>query len=194
MEQGTTTIPSRWRYLLGLLFALGGVFGFVVLLVNTVSPDLRIVMPRSHQIEMGKGNYTLFYEYRSEINGQVYSSEIEVPGIRVAVISPDGAGVELAQLTMNENYKIGGRLGYSVLEFQVEKDGIYTIVGGFPDGTTGTDIVMAIGKKDPGSVLFATLSLLGGLIVASVLVIGTLMTRRPTRPLTKPVAVDVTAS
>lgn len=192
MEQRTITIPSKWRYLLSALFAIGGVFGFVVLLISNISPDLRIVMPGTHLVEMGKGSYTLFYEYRSELNGQVFSSDVTVPGIRVVVISPDDTGVELTQPDVNENYDFDGRSGYSVLEFQIEEDGIYTVAGGFPEGTIGTDIVMAIGKTDAGSLLFAILSLVGGVLVASVLTISTFIGRQPPRPRTTPVAVDVT--
>ena len=104
MEQGTIKLPSRWRYLLGVLIAEGGITRFAALLINNINPDLLIVMPGSYQVEMDNGSYTLFYEYQSEINGQVYSSDIDVPGIRIAVISSEGVGVELTQPTDNKSY------------------------------------------------------------------------------------------
>ena len=193
MEQRSIVIPSRWRYLLGALFAAGGIFGFVVLLISNISPDLRIVMPGTHLVEMDKGSYTLFYEYRSEINGQVFSSDVTVPGIRVAVISPDDAGVELTQPETNKNYEFDGRAGYSVLKFEIEEDAIYTVAGGFPEDTIGSDIVMAIGKTNSGSLLFAIISLVGGLLVALVLVISGFNGRGTASSRTTPVAMDVTS-
>ena len=45
---------------MGALFAVAEIAGFVVLLVSNTNPDLRIVLPGSHQLELEKGSYTLF--------------------------------------------------------------------------------------------------------------------------------------
>ena len=39
---------------MGALFAAAGIAGFVVLLVSNTNPDLRIVLPGSHQLELEK--------------------------------------------------------------------------------------------------------------------------------------------
>ena len=126
-------------------------------------------MPGSYQVEMTKGSYTLFDEYQSEVNGQAYSSDFDVPGIRVALISSEDVRVELNQPTSNKSYEIGGRSGYSVLNLQIDSSGIYTVVGGYPDRGAGVDIVMAIGKEHSGSLFLAILSLLGGLGIGAAL-------------------------
>jgi hypothetical protein len=178
--------------LLGVLIAAVGITGFAFLLINNFNPDLRIVIPGSYQVEMTKGSYTLFDEYRSEINGQVYSSDFDVPGIRVAVISSEDVGVELNQPTSNKSYEIGGRSGYSVLNFQIDSSGIYTVVGGYPDRGAGVEIVMAIGKDNSGSLFLAILSLLGGLGIGAALFVHTFMKRRDIGPDAGPVVTNVT--
>ena len=149
-------------------------------------------MPGSYQVEMTQGSYTLFYEYQSEINGQVYSSDFDVPGIRVAGISSEDVGVELNQPTSNKSYDIGGRSGYSVLNYQIDSSGIYTVVGGYPDRGAGVDIVMAIGKVNSSSLILAILSLPGGLGIGAALFVHTLMNRRDIGPDAGPVATNVT--
>ena len=60
MELEERKIPSGWWYVVGALFAVAGIAGFVVLLVSNTNPDLRIVLPGSHQLELEKGSHTLF--------------------------------------------------------------------------------------------------------------------------------------
>jgi hypothetical protein len=180
--------------LVGVLIAAGGMTGFAVVLINNINPNLRIGMPGSYQVEMTGGSYTLFYKYQSEINGQVYSSNIDVPGIQIAVISSEDVGVELSQPTANKSYEIGGRSGYSVLNNQIDSSGIYTAAGGYPDRSVSTDIVMAMGKNNSGSLFLAILSLLGGLGIGAALFVHTLMKRPDIGPDTGQVAVDVAGS
>ncbi len=63
LVQQVWTIPSRWLYLLGALLAAAGLAVFVVLQISTTDPDFRMVLPGSQEIELDKGDYTLFYEH-----------------------------------------------------------------------------------------------------------------------------------
>lgn len=166
---------------MGALFAAAGIAGFVVLLVSNTNPDLRIVLPGSHQLELEKGSYTLFYEYRSQINGDVFLSDPNVPGIRFFVISPEDTGVELTVSSVNKRYEFSGRAGYSVLKFAIDSAGIYTVGGGFPQGVVGPDYLFAVGKSRSGSLLLAVISIVGGLGISAVLLIGTFLMRQPGR-------------
>lgn len=167
---------------MGVLFAAGGLAGFAVLLISNTNPDLRIVLPGSLQLELEKGSYTLFYEYRSEINGDVFLSDPNVPGIRFFVISPEDTGVELTVSSVNKRYEFSGRAGYSVLNFTIDSAGIYTVGGGFPQSTIGPEYVFAIGKSSSGSLLLAVISIVGGLGISAVLLIGTFLMRQPGGP------------
>jgi len=63
LVQQVRTIPSRWPYLLGALLAAAGLAVFVVLQISTTDPYFRMVLPGSQEIELDKGDYTLFYEH-----------------------------------------------------------------------------------------------------------------------------------
>ena len=181
MEQQESKKPSGWWYLLGALLAAAGVAVFVVLRISSTDPDFRLVLPGSKQIELDKGEYTLFYEYKSVFGESTFSTDATVPGIRFFVMAPDQSGIELTVLSVNEKYKFKGREGYSVVKFTVESPGTYTVGGGYPDGPLGAIFIFALGKSSSGSVILAVISIVGGVGTSAVLVAVTFMMRRPGR-------------
>ena len=74
-------------------------------------PDFRLLLPGSQTIELDEGNYTLFYEHTTVLNGTTYSTDATVPGLRFFVMAPDQAGVELTVLSNNKNYSFDGKRG-----------------------------------------------------------------------------------
>lgn len=82
------TIPSRWLCLLGALLAAAGLAVFVVLQISTTDPDYRMVLPGSQEIELDKGDYTLFYEHQTVFNASAFSTDPNVPAIRFFVMPP----------------------------------------------------------------------------------------------------------
>jgi hypothetical protein len=75
--------------MLGAMLAVTGVAVFVVFQISHTDPDFRMILPGSQQLDLDNGNYTLFYEHTTVFNGQAFSTDSVVPGIRFFVIGPD---------------------------------------------------------------------------------------------------------
>jgi hypothetical protein len=178
LDQAGKNIPSGWWYLLGALLAAAGVAVFVVLRISSTDPDFRLILPGSQEITMDAGDYTLFYEHKTVLNGNEYTSDITVPEIRFFVMAPDESGLELTAPTVSDSYEFEGREGYSVVEFTIDSPGDYTVGGGYEDGRLGSLFVFALGKSATGSLLIAVISIVGGLGVSAALIANTFMTRR----------------
>ena len=147
---------------MGALLAAAGLAVFVVLRISSTEPDFRLVLPGSQEIELDKGNYTLFYEHRSVFESGVFTSDITVPGIRFFVMAPDRSGIELTVLSVNGKYAFAGREGYSVVQFIVDSPGTYTVGGRYPDGPLGAFFIFALGKSKSGPLMLAVFSIVGG--------------------------------
>jgi hypothetical protein len=179
LEPAGKNIPSGWWYLLGALLAVAGVAVFIVLRISSTDPNFRLILPGSQQITLDKGNYTLFYEHKTVLNGTEYTSDTEVPEIRFFVMAPDESGVELTVPNVRESYAFDGREGYSVVKFAVDSPGDYTVGGGYTDGRLGTLFVFALGRSSSGSLLIGLISIIGGLGISAALVISLYVMRRP---------------
>lgn len=181
MDQAGKSVPSGWWYLLAALLAVTGVAVFVVLRISSTDPNFRLVLPGSQQITLDEGNYTLFYEHKTVLNGTEYTSDTTVPDIRFFVMAPDQSGVELTVPDVRENYSFDGREGYSVVKFAVDSPGEYTVGGGYTDGRLGSFFVFALGRSSSGSLLIGLISIVGGLGIAAALFTGLYVMRRPAR-------------
>lgn len=157
---------------------MAGISAFAVLQISNTNPDFRLVLPGSQEIELETGDYTLFYEHQSLLNGVVYTTDTTVPGIRFFVMAPDESGVELTTPSVNEDYELEGRAGYSVVHFTVDETGMYTVGGNYPDGPIGAFFIFALGKSSSGPLLLALFSLIGGVGISAVLTISTFVSRR----------------
>lgn len=152
---------------------------FVVLQIGTTGPDFRMILPGSQEIELEKGDYTLFYEHQTVFNESNFSTDPIVPAIRFFVMAPDESGVELETPSVNETYDFDGRAGYSVITFSIDAAGMYTVGGGYPEGRAGSFFIFALGKSTSGPMIIAVLSIIGGLGGGIVLLAGTYFMRRP---------------
>ncbi|MCH2513433.1 MAG: hypothetical protein DSY78_01940 [Chloroflexi bacterium] len=179
MDQAGKNTPSGWWYLLAALLAAAGVAVFVVLRISSTDPSFRLILPGSQQITLENGNYTLFYEHTTILNGTEYTSDTTVPEIRFFVMAPDQSGVELTVPAVSESYAFDGREGYSVVKFTVDSPDEYTVGGGYTDGRLSSLFVFALGRSRSGSLLLGLISIVGGLGIAAALVTGLYVMRRP---------------
>ena len=92
---------------------------FVVLRISSTDPSFRLSLPGSQQVTLENGNYTLFYEHTTILNGTEYTTDTTVPEIRFFVMAPDQSGVELTVPAVSESYAFDGREGYSVVKFTI---------------------------------------------------------------------------
>ncbi|HHT9119404.1 MAG TPA: hypothetical protein ACFYD3_02525 [Candidatus Hypogeohydataceae bacterium YC41] len=173
------TIPVALAALLALEIAGMAVVQSVVLpLVSreimTVLPEIRVVVPGTHKIYLAEpGRYKIFYEYYSVVGSKIYSTSESLPGSMVVTLQSktDSRGIMISRPSMSESYKVGGRSGIAVFEFQIEEPGAYIFTAYYADGASRPDVVFAIGHTIFQStilVLFGEISLpLFGVIIAS---------------------------
>ena len=137
-------------------------------------------MPGEHEIVLEEGGgYTIFHEYRSEVNGKVYSSLVGIQGMSVIVRPKAGSGqVEISRPSTSTEYQIGSRVGMSVLKLNVQEPGTYIITGEYDRGQ-GPDVVLAIGKLNIFSAVGGALgAFFGGIAVGGIIGIRAFVKRR----------------
>jgi hypothetical protein len=172
--------PSRLWYVLAVAAALGGFIAMgaflMVRIPEITSGTQRVLAPGNEEITLDKpGEYTIFHETRSMLNGQVFNST-SIVGLRVLLTSVEtGAQVPLGPTSMNSSYSFGSREGHSILGFKIDKPGRYRIATAFDDGQNAPRTVLAI-SKDFGVKLFTTIIgalglAFGGIILAAILAV-----------------------
>ncbi len=176
--------PSRWQYAIGIAVLVVGfaVFGvFLVTRISGLAPDIRVVVPGTHEIYLGDaGKYTVFYEYRSVVDNQIYSTGESLSGLGVTLKSKrDSREVAMSTPSGTTTYKIGGRAGVSVLKFEVEEPGTYILSADYVGSASGPDVVLAIGKFSIlATILIALGIFFGTLIVGGFIIVRTFLKRR----------------
>jgi hypothetical protein len=165
MEQ-TKIKPSRWYYLFSLVIIGVGVACFAVFMVFSIGGATkslqRVVMPGDWNITLQQpGKHTIFYEYRSVVNGRSYVTDQKLQGLRGVVVSREtGKELTLAPPPANISYE-SGVAGYAVMEFNVDRPGVYRFAAWYPQGS-GQQVVLAVGQGVGGTL---TASILGGVAI-----------------------------
>lgn len=109
--------------------------------------DLRFVAPGSKEFTVDKeGTYTIFYEHKSVVDGKVYLTDENIPGLLVLVQEKQSEDpVKLVKST-NSSYNLNGREGVSLFKFKIEKPGTYDLLAAYED-VDGPKIVLSV-KRD----------------------------------------------
>jgi hypothetical protein len=183
--------PGRWYYgLAALIFVIGGSL-FVLLLLKNLSGIteglIQVIVPGEYEITLSEvGKYTIFYEYRSVVDNEIYATERQISGLQCALTSQETeAQIELSPPSTNSRYTLGGRAGYSVLTFSIEKPGNYQFSAWYSEGQGDQEVVLAIGqgfmKKLMGTIFGGIAIMFGTVAVTIVIVTMTLVKRRKAR-------------
>jgi hypothetical protein len=154
MSETVPIRPSAWYYLLAVPFLLlGMIFFFYTLLhdiLHVTDSLTQVVVPGESNLTLKHGvTYTVFYEQHSVVNGVIYSANEPLSGLKCKVSSVsqgDGDVIPLRQASMSTTYDVGGRSGKSVLEFSTAQDGHYRFSCGYPEGSRGPEVVLAVGS------------------------------------------------
>lgn len=160
--------PSRWYYGLAILvFIIGGLLfaWFLFRNLNGLAERLtQVIAPGKTDITLSEpGKYTVFYEYQSVVGNRVYSTGENLSGLECTLVSKTtDSPIKLSRSSMNSTYSIGGRSGVSILEFTIEKPGLYELSGSYSEGREGPEVVLAIGHGFMGKLLG---TILGGLSI-----------------------------
>lgn len=173
--------PGRWYYGLAALIAVAGIALSVSSMISgfgSLGSDLQqVVVPGSSDLSLFQiGEYTIFYENQTVVNGRVYFTDEDIPGLQIEVKNKT-TGLEVATYPPegSTSYSFGSRSGRSVLAFDIDKPGIYKLSAGYPQGVKGPEVVLAIGHGLFGSVLsvimYPLVIFFGSIAAAAVIVI-----------------------
>lgn len=180
--------PSRWYFLLSPLIIGLGVTLFFLITIKGISgiPDKLTQMEAPGMSEMTfsvAGKYTIFYEHQSVLNGKVYDTGENLSGLWCNVISKEtNSPVALTQPSVSTTYTVGNRSGVSVLEFTIERPGVYQVSAKYPEKPDGHKVVLALGhgvaSTITATVVGALSALFGSIALAVVIAIIIFMKRR----------------
>ena len=178
------SVPGRRHYVVGGAIVIAGVglFAFFLLrAVNDYTPHIRAAVPGTHNIELDDaGKYTVFYEYRSVIDGRVYSTGETLSEILVMVRRDrESEPLELVKPAHRTSYDHGARAGGSMLEFQIEEPGTYEFTAIYSTGVgVGPSVVLAIGRFSLfREVLGVLILLVGGVLIGGFIVVRAFVRR-----------------
>jgi hypothetical protein len=176
---------------LGAAIATAGIVIFVIFLFGGLKDMtgglVRVVVPGSSEIELrDTGRHTVFYEYKSVIDGKVYNTRGNMAGLTCSLNSKEtGEEVPVSAASTNTTYSLGNRAGYSILEFDINKPGAYEFSARYQEGTDGPEVVLSIGHNVIGRLLvtiFGSIAiLLGSWIIGAVIIVVTLVKRQQRR-------------
>jgi hypothetical protein len=174
-------IPSGWLYVLGILVMFGGCGASMGLTLWQVSGGLesmeRMVVPGEKEITLEADSYTLFYESRSVIDGQVMVS-VGAGTLACSILSADGQAIKLRGSSVSKTYGVGSYQGQSVFEFDIPASGNYR-VGCNLDGGTG---VIALGDGFSVAVLaIGIIATLACFVIGLIIIWRTRKRRRSAR-------------
>ena len=177
-----TKVPSKKMYVLAGFFLFLGTGLFLVIFFNSgiLEEDFIAVVPGTHELKIeNTGNYTIFHEYRTVIDGKIYVNEPNIPGLVVALTEKEsGQPLQLSPTGMNASYAVNGREGFGVLDFTIERPGTYILEGWYEGSTEGNNAVLAIKSGFVGSMLMAFGAFFSCFILAFILIFRTYLKRR----------------
>lgn len=183
-----TIRPSRWYYLLSpVVIGLGvALFFFITFTGLSGIPERlsQIEAPGTREMTFSEaGKYTIFYEHRSVMGGKIYDTGENLSGLWCTVVSKEtNAPVPLTQPSVSTSYTVGSRSGVAVLEFNIERPGVYQMSAEYPDKSDGQRVVLAVGQGVTGriaaTVIIGLAALFGSIGLALVIAVVTFVKRR----------------
>lgn len=183
----TSSGPGRWYYGLAALIAIAGIAFSISSLISgigSLGSDLQqVVVPGNGDLQLfERGEYTIFFENQSVVNGRVYSTNEDIPGLQIEVTNKTtGQEVVTYSPEGSMSYSLGSRSGRSVLAFNIDRPGIYELSAEYPQGNEGPEVVLAVGHGLFGnvfSIMYSLVIFFGSTAAAAVIVIITYLKRQ----------------
>jgi hypothetical protein len=143
--------PNVWYYGLAVLIIFIGFAAFAGSIYAGISDAgsglMQIVAPASVDLNLSEpGEYIIFYENNSYINGKFYSTSEQIPGLEIH-LREKATGLDLATYPAKGSftYSLDNRNGRSIMAFTALRAGIYQVNASY-SGSAGPEVVLAIGK------------------------------------------------
>jgi hypothetical protein len=164
MQPSERARPGRWWYFVAVLVLVGGMALFaqtLFSLLNELGAELRqLVVPGTHDLALGEaGEYTIFHERVSVVNGEAFSGPIS--GLRVTVTGPGGEALPVSSPGTSMTYSFGGRSGAAIFGFRIERAGTYRLSAVYADGRAEPRAVLTVARDFMGKLIRTILSGLG---------------------------------
>jgi hypothetical protein len=179
-------MPGRKWYAIALLILVGGGAASATVIFVGLSGLTRelpqVLVPGDATLTVNRpGTYTIFFERETVMDGQYYSTKGDISGLRVRLISSNGAPISLSEPAAGTSYSIGGRSGVAVLACNLSQPGTYALEADYADGRREPQGVLAIGLGVGARIattILAALALGGGAALAALIVAAVTFKRR----------------
>lgn len=145
-------IRPSWWYCLWILPVAGVGFSlfayFLWTGIRAATGSLtQIVVPGEKDLNLAEpGEYTIFLEEQSVVDGRFYSAKGAINGLKCTVASkPDNEELPLRNPASSVTYTLSNRSGRSILQFDVPSAGLYKIGCAYPENVSDPQTVIAVG-------------------------------------------------
>lgn len=146
--------PGRAMYLLAAVALAGAVAAGVWAVLGLVGgimemAAIQIVVPGTTEVALEEpGKYILSHEYRSFMNGKRYSTHGAIGNLECTLRSrATGREVPLSPMSWGSTYSIGARSGVGMCSFKIDSAGAYELDARYPEGYSGPQAVLSIGRS-----------------------------------------------
>jgi hypothetical protein len=140
----------------GIALTISSVISGIGNLSDDLSDNLQqVVVPGNSDLMLSKtGEYIIFYENQTVVNGRVYSTDEDIPGLLIEVKNKTtGQDISTYSPGGSFSYSFGGRSGRSVVAFFIEQPGIYELSASYPQSDDGHEVVLAVGNNISGEIM-----------------------------------------
>jgi len=179
--------PGIWYYGLAVLIIVLGFAAFAGSIYSGISDAqsglLQMVAPGGADLFLREpGEYIIFYENNSFMDGKFYSTSEQIPGLEIHV-REKATGLDLATYPAKSSftYSLGSRRGRSIMAFTTLHAGIYQVNASY-SGRDGPKVVLAIGKGMVeglfSSIMISLAALFGSIAIAAVITFVTYRRRK----------------
>ena len=152
-------------------------------ITDAESSLLQMVAPGGANLFLKEpGEYIIFYENNSYLNGTLYSTGEQMSGLEI-LVKEKATGIDLATYPAKSSftYSLGNRSGRSIMAFTTPRAGIYQVNASY-SGRAGPRIVLAIGKGIVegifSSIMISLAALFGSIVIAAVITFVTYRRRK----------------
>jgi hypothetical protein len=179
--------PGIWYYGLAVLVIVLGFAAFAGSIYSGITDAesglLQMLAPGGADLFLKEpGEYIIFYENNSYLDGKFYSTGEQISGLEIQV-REKATGLDLATYPAKSSvtYSLGSRSGRSIMAFKIERAGIYQVNASY-SGRAGPRIVLAVGKGIVegifSSIMISLAALFGSIVIAAVITFVTYRRRK----------------
>jgi hypothetical protein len=167
----------------GLILLVGGIAAAAVggwNIYDTITSQFdlqRVLIPGQEEIRLAQtGDYDVFLETRSRVDGKVYQMADEnISGLEATLTwAETGEKIPLKSPSGDFTYSIGAYEGRALFQFHADKTGQAILQAQYADGQ-GPQAVLAVGQVSMGELIGTILLLVLGVLAAFVGLITTIV-------------------